>query len=264
MSTAYYLQNGRWATMSITNLVVPLIFGLIASFVMVIITMLNLRVDEKVARLRAADQENERLRRLESEARLASLQAKLNPHFLFNTLNSVAALVYDDPEKAEQGILRLAEVYRHVLAISHRQWVTLAEELRLIGDYLALERLRFEDRLHVTIDCAQSLANVSIPGLILEPLVGNVIKHGLERTDRSVTLVIRAEAGDGRLRLTVQDNGPGFDPLKVTSGYGHLSIRERMGMVYGTDFNLSIHSQPGEGVIAMLDIPLNGPGGARP
>jgi len=256
MSVAYALLHGRLAAMGWRSLLVPMIFGAIASSVMTMYSILNIRVEEKVARLRAAAEENEQLKRLESEARLASLQAKLNPHFLFNTLNSLAALVYDDPEKAENGIIKLSEVYRHVLSISNRQSVSLAEEVRLIHDYLELERLRFEEKLSYSIDLPPGLAMLQVPGLLMEPLVSNVIKHGLEKTDQPVHIDISISSDTRRLTLSVIDNGPGFDAERVSRGYGHLSIQERLALLYGDDFTFILHSAPGKGVKVEIAFPL--------
>lgn len=259
VNTAFFILHKRFASLDLRSLLVPMVFGLIASFVMMIYTLLHIRIDEKVERLRAAAEENEQLKRLESEARLASLQAKLNPHFLFNTLNSLAALVYDDPEKAENGIIKLAEVYRHVLSISNRQCVPLVEELKLIEDYLSLERLRFEDQLSYTVDLPAALSVLHVPGLLMEPLVSNVIKHALEKTDQPVHMDIRIAADAGRMRISVIDNGPGFDPDGVSRGYGHISIQERLALLFGDDFSFTLHTAPGRGVEAVIAFPLPDP-----
>lgn len=233
-----------------------LIFGLISSALISGYFELKYHLGEKIARLQAAELENERLKRLESEARLSSIQAKLNPHFLFNTLNSLAALVYNDPKKAEEGIVRLSELYRKVLSISNQTFIPLAEEKDLISDYLELERLRFENQLSYAFQCSEDLLALRIPGLILEPLVGNVIKHVLDRQVRSVHIDVKAEKQGDDFCLSVSDNGPGFEIEEPAPGYGLTSVQERLRLLFGERGNLDIASSA-EGTCVTLRLPLS-------
>ncbi|MCK5148497.1 histidine kinase [bacterium] len=255
--SGHMILAGKLVKVTLLNLIVPLIFGFVASIFMTAYSIIQHRLEEKVARLKVAIQENEQLKRLESEARLASLQAKLDPHFLFNTLNSLAALVYDDPQKTERSIIKLAEVYRSVLSISNQSEVSIEEELRLIRDYLELEKLRFDEQFKYEINCPESLMLQRIPGLLIEPLVSNIIKHGLEYTDKFVNILINIRKKDSLIFIDVIDDGPGFIPEKVSSGYGHISIQERLKLLYSDNYQFLIESAPGQGVSVKLIFPDN-------
>jgi len=214
------------------------------------------RLEQKIARLKEIELENERLKRLESETRLRDLQAKLNPHFLFNTLNSTAALIYDDRERAERSIERLSELYRRVLSISSRTFIPLDEELKLIEDYLELEKLRFDDKLSYRIDCPQALRNIPVPGFLIEPLVENAVRHGFDPERGSLRLSVKAEAEpEGRIRLTVADNGPGFEVGTMSAGFGLFSVQERLRLLFGDRGSLEIRSEKGRGTEIMILLP---------
>ncbi len=241
----------------LSTLYISLLFGVVASTVMTINTVLKYNLQEKAVKLRQAETENEHLKRLESEARLAGLQAKLNPHFLFNTLNSLAALVYLDQEKAEKSIVRLSNVYRRILSISQQTFVSLREEIGVIKDYLELEKLRFQSQLEYEIIIPEELQEIPIPGLLLEPLVGNVIKHVLDRRQGTVRIVVSVTKLEEYLSIMVSDNGPGFDPGRMEPGYGLSSLQERLQLLYGERYLFSIDSAPGRGTTVKIGIPLN-------
>ncbi len=252
--TGMLILTGRFV-INPNSFVFSFVLGLIASIIMTGNMVLRSRLEDKVNRLKAKELENEHLKRVESEARLSSLQAKLNPHFLFNTLNSLAELVYDDPKKAEASIIQLSELYRQVLSISSQRLITLAEELKLLRGYLELEKLRFEDHLQYEIDVESKLNDRKIPGLIIEPLVGNVIKHVLDKKEESVVVQISVKDEGGGLLLSVKDNGPGFDPTRVSMGYGLASIQERLRLLYGEDYGFKIDSESGNGTQVTIRIP---------
>ncbi|MFH1943739.1 MAG: histidine kinase [bacterium] len=237
------------------NFLLSILIGLLSSIGVTFYEVQKSRLEENAARLKAAELEVEQLKRLESEARFITLQAKLHPHFLFNTLNSLAALVYEDPKKTEQSIVRLSDLYRRILSISNKTFIRVEEELELIRDYLELEKLRFEDCLTYAFECPDTLRDRKIPGLLIEPLVGNVIKHVLDRKADSVRVEIKIEESDGRLQISVFDNGPGFDPAIASQGYGLKSIEERLRLLFGEDYDFEIRSKPGEGSRVTIRIP---------
>ena len=234
-----------------------MIFGVVCSIAVTGYFELKHHLEEKISKLKAAEIENEQLKRLESEAHFNSLQAKLNPHFLFNTLNSLAALVYDDPKKTEQSIVRLSELYRSVLSISNQTFVSVAEELDLIRDYLELEKLRFENQLSYEFKCPDELEDFKIPGLLIEPLVGNVIKHVVDRQGETVRIEIIIEKDDLHLHISVIDDGPGFDEKSASPGYGLTSVQERLRLVYGEDYGFTIQSKHGGGTRVAVRIPVS-------
>jgi sensor histidine kinase YesM len=145
------------------------------------------------------------------EARLQALRCQLNPHFLFNTLHSIAELVHEDPGLAEQLILRLGELLRKVLSSSDQQEIDLADELEFIKAYLDIEQMRLGDRLHVEWDVAPDVLRLKVPSLLLQPLVENAIQHGIAPSNRSGTVQIRAQRDNGFLHLQVRDSGPGLE-----------------------------------------------------
>lgn len=237
------------------NFLLAILIGVLASAGVTFYEVQKSRLEEKIDRLRAAELENEQLKRFESEARFNSLQAKLNPHFLFNTLNSMAALVYEDPKRTEQSIVRLSELYRRVLSISNQTFITIGEELELIKDYLELEKLRFDEHLSYRFQCPKDLQDRKIPGLLIEPLVENVIKHVLDKKDDTVQIDVIIEESKGNLIISVVDNGSGFDVKKTPPGFGLFSIQERLKLLFGKDYRFEIRSKHGEGTRVRIGIP---------
>ena len=237
-------------------LLFSLLVGLVFSALISASFYIRARLEQKISRLKEIELENERLKRLESETRLRDLQAKLNPHFLFNALNSTAALIYDDRERAERSIERLAELYRRVLSISSRTFIPLDEELKLIEDYLELERLRFDDKMSYEIDCPGELRDIPVPGFLIEPLVENAVRHGFGPDGGSLRISVKAEAQmEGRVRLTVADNGPGFEVETAAAGFGLFSIQERLRLLFGDRASLDIRSAKGRGTEITILLP---------
>lgn len=237
------------------NFLLAIIIGLLSSIGITFYEVQKSRLEEKMVRLKAAELENEQLRRFESEARFNSLQAKLNPHFLFNTLNSLAALVYEDPPRAEQSIVRLSELYRKVLSISGKTFIPIAEEVELIEDYLELEKLRFNDHLTYQIACPEPLKKKRIPGLLVEPLVENVIKHVQNGMENVLRIKIEFGEKKDRLLISVEDNGLGFDVEKAAYGFGLFSVQERLQLLFGDKGELQLESVSGKGTKAVIRIP---------
>ncbi|HEY6403369.1 MAG TPA: histidine kinase, partial [Blastocatellia bacterium] len=175
-----------------------------------------------------ADRRNreERLRRQITEAELRALRAQINPHFLFNSLNTIADLIVTDQAKAERMTVQLAKVFRHVLSNSDRQMITVGEEMEFLRAYLEIEGMRFDDRLSVRFDIDAAAATERVPSLILQPVVENALKHGLARKIGRGALQISVAREDGFLRLAVEDDGPGFSSYReaalagVETNYG--------------------------------------------
>ena len=172
-------------------LIFSLLFGIVSSIVITASIFLKDNLEEKISQIKEVELENERLKRIELEARLSSLQAKLNPHFLFNTLNSTAALIYENPTKAEESIVQLFDLYRKIFSISNQNFIELKEEIELIEDMLELETLRFEDDLSYQIDCSKLLLDLKIPDLLIEPVVENVIKHVHGKNQQKIHIDIK-------------------------------------------------------------------------
>jgi two-component system, LytTR family, sensor kinase len=223
----------------------------------------------------------ERMRRQITEAELRALRAQINPHFLFNSLNTIADLIVTDPIRAELMTVQLAKVFRHVLSNSDRQMITVSEELEFLRAYLEIEGMRFDDRLSVSFDIDAAATNETVPSLILQPVVENALKHGLARKVGPGALRISASCEDGFLRLTVEDDGPGFAsgaPVDLASveanhigrkpfqtgelngnGVGLRNINERLATTYSGQAKILFeHGTGGGGRVTML-LPCGAP-----
>jgi two-component system, LytTR family, sensor kinase len=167
-------------------------------------------------------------------AELRALRYQVNPHFLFNTLNSLSSLVLGRREdEAERMIMNLSTFFRTSLTADPAEDVSLADEIRLQRLYLDIESVRFPERLNVEIDVPPELEGARVPGLILQPLVENAIKYGVSRSKGQVTVAIRARALDGRMRLTVEDNGDGTGVAEAGHGVGLRNVCDRLETRFG-------------------------------
>jgi len=192
-----------------------------------------------------------------SSARFAALQAQLNPHFLFNTLNTIAVLVRDNERKGAVRIVEhLSEVLRSTLSRHRANEVTLGEEFELVRQYVAIEQARFSDRLRPEFRIADSLVSAALPSFALQHLVENAIRHGIARhPDAGFLLVIAERAGD-ILQITVIDDGVGIDPnVAIPSGHGIENTRERLRALYGDKASLEVARRLEGGTIATLRVP---------
>jgi len=184
-------------------------------------------------------------RRLATEARLASLEARVNPHFLFNTLNSIAELVRDDPAAAERMTGQLAALMRSSL-YQQSPLVPLDEELRIARTYLEIEEVRFGDRLEYRFDVEPEARSALVPRLAVQTLVENSVKYAVSVRGGRTTIVIRAAHDNGRVRVEVSDDGPGFPAAAPADGHGLALLRSRLASSFGDLASLSIDSRPGE------------------
>jgi signal transduction histidine kinase len=196
---------------------------------------------------------------LAATAQLAALRAQINPHFLFNSLNSIAHLIHVDPAKAEACVERLAEIFRYILHRAEQEFVPLAEELQMTTAYLDIERARFDERLRVETHIDPRSLRQMIPNLILQPLVENAVKHGLSRKVGPGTLRIDARVDGETLELVVGDDGLGMPASDLASvferGVGLRNLRARMERLYGSAHLPEITSMPGRGTRVSLRLP---------
>jgi two-component system LytT family sensor kinase len=206
--------------------------------------------------------------RLLMEARLDALQRQINPHFLFNTLNSITSLVRSKPELAREMIVKLANILR-VLLKDREAFVPFSEELAFTDDYLDIEVVRFGEKLKVVKEIAEETMPVVVPSMLLQPLIENSIKHGLEPRIGGGTVTLRSRVlADGRLMLEVEDDGVGMEPDRAPSpvggigrggngnGIGMRNVRERMEVLYGSAAEVEIVSRPGRGTKVTLVMPV--------
>jgi two-component system LytT family sensor kinase len=204
-------------------------------------------------------------KRLLLEARLDALQRQINPHFLFNTLNSIASAVRVQPELARQMTVKLANILRSLLK-DHDTFVPLSEELQFTDDYLDIEVARFGvDKLRVKKEIDLRTMSILVPSILLQPLIENSIKHGLEPRINGGTVTLRSQLNGDRVLIEVADDGVGMDnrPDSALSrsgaGIGMKNVRERLEVLYGNQARFSVVSNPGRGTLVSIEIPASLP-----
>jgi two-component system, LytTR family, sensor kinase len=192
-----------------------------------------------------------------AQAKLQALRMQLNPHFLFNTLHSISSLMHQDPQAADRMIARLSDLLRATLESSDTQEVTLREELEILERYLAIEQIRFGDRLTVKMEIAPDTLDAHVPNLILQPLVENAICHGVQPHAKPGRIELRAHRANGTLALEVCDNGGGLRKDEPPpEGVGLSNTRARLHTLYGRDHDIELRDAPGGGLQVRLTIPF--------
>ncbi len=216
-----------------------------------VLLLYEAREAKRTAELRAAEAESKQLR-----AQVATLTAQMNPHLLFNTLNTIAALTGSNPKAAESVTLQLAELYRRVLDATKREVHSLAEELAICRAYLAIEKARFSDRLSFDIS-ATTGEDKFLPVLALQPLVENAVKHGIAPLPNGGMIRIRTTQDDRTLTIAVEDSGAGLDAPSKPQSTALGNLRARLALIYGESASFSLRDRDGGGAIASLSIPLS-------
>jgi two-component system LytT family sensor kinase len=208
----------------------------------------------------------EEQKRLVLEARLDALQRQINPHFLFNTLNSIASLVRNQPELARVMTVKLANILRALLK-DHDTYVPLSQELKFTDDYLDIEVVRFgADKLRVEKDIDPRTLTILVPSILLQPLIENSIKHGLEPRINGGTVTLRSQLNGDRVLIEVADDGVGMGNRPATAlsrtgaGIGMKNVQERLDVLYGDQAHFNVVSNPGRGTMVSIDIPAVLPG----
>lgn len=192
-----------------------------------------------------------------AQAQLQALRMQLRPHFLFNTLNAIAALVDQDPKAAGLMVARLGDLLRLSLSADSSQKVSLKQELDFLNNYLEIEKVRFRDRLTVELDVAPEALRASVPTLLLQPLVENSIRHGIEKRREAGRIEVTAARSEGVLRLRVADNGcaPPEGVLRIREGIGLANTRARLERLYHSQFRLELGAREGGGTQVAIEIP---------
>jgi two-component system LytT family sensor kinase len=201
----------------------------------------------------------EQHQRLLLKARMDALSSQINPHFLFNTLNTVSSLIRFDPDMARIVVIKLSNILRRLLR-QHETFVPLREELDFIDDYLDIEVVRFgRENLQIFKDVAEQTLEAFVPSMLLQPIVENSLKHGLAGKIEGGRIRIRTTLTDGRLLIEVEDNGVGIPeermPQVYADGIGISNVHERLKVLYGGDFRMEISSREGEGTRIVIDVP---------
>jgi two-component system LytT family sensor kinase len=202
-----------------------------------------------------------------SHAQLQALKMQLHPHFLFNTLHSISALLNKDPESARRMITRLGDFLRLTLENSGSQEVTLEQEMTFLRCYLEIERVRFQDRLVTRLDVSEHTLDAKVPNLILQPIVENAIRHGIAPRSTAGLIEIDTERRNGTLRIQVRDNGPGLLSHRTSEnmfkkGLGLANTEKRLEQLYGAAHLFDLSNHPEGGLLVTLEIPFHKDGSA--
>jgi two-component system LytT family sensor kinase len=243
-----------WDTWSITLLYQVLIFLIAYALILTITYLVDSR--QNIARQMT---ESARLNEELSNAQLSALRRQMDPHFMFNTLNSIAGLVRDHRNDAAVSmIVGLSEFLRRASEDSHRSQVTLAEEVEYLQRYVDIQKVRFEDRLQIGVNIPPELLSAQVPILLLQPLVENAIKHGVAKRVAGGTVRVAGERRDGSLYLSVYNDGPGFpeDWRTNGSGVGLDNLRTRLRILHGDAAGIRMERAGTDGVEVVVTLPL--------
>lgn len=191
------------------------------------------------------------------QSQLQALKMQLQPHFLFNTLNSISSLVLKNPSQAQTMIAKLGDFLRLTLDFNENQMVLLSEELRFLRSYLEIEQTRFSEKLQVIFSVDVEVLNTVVPHLALQPIVENSVKHGISRLTEGGKIEIIAKKVKDKLQLQVKDNGPGKSVSNEKNQTGLANIKTRLKHLYGEDFNFEMNGETRKGMMVTITIPLN-------
>jgi two-component system sensor histidine kinase AlgZ len=227
--------------------IITLVFGIFGT----LIELLQVRLNDATVALRTKERDEAEARRLAAEAQLASIESRVQPHFLFNTLNSIAALVHDDPAGAERMTGQLASLLRSALDDTAMPLVTLDQELRIVRAYLDIERVRFGDRLRYQVQLGEGTASAAVPRMALQTLVENSVKYAVAPRREGGAIGVTAVARDGRVVVTVEDDGPGFDAANRPEGHGLALLEARLAMLFDDRATMRVDSRPGHTAVAL-------------
>ena len=224
----------------------------------VLIIHLTLQAVSFYRELRERDVLEEKLKTLAAQAELKALKAQINPHFLFNSLNTIASLISTNPPKAEEAVERLADIFRYALSASDKEFVTLRDELEFIDSYLEIEKARSYKQVVSTQDILPKILDTPIPNLTLQPLIENSVKHGFAENGEVRMEITGCVDGD-TVKVEIKDEGKGI-PEEVRmgtyiNGTGLRNVNERLKKVYGDDYGLELRENSPSGTVAIVTIP---------
>ena len=254
LSLAFYISGvGSWSSpFAMQSVMIGLFFGVIGSITYFLSERIHI-LDAEVKQRRLNEVEREKR---EVEAHLRLLQAQIEPHFLFNTLANVSSLIEVDAAQARRLLDRLNDWLRVALARTRSEHATLGDELILLENYLQIFEMRFGSRLRWQVDATEQIRSIQFPPMLLQPLVENAIRHGIEPKLGGGQLNISASIECGVLRLCVDDDGVGFNDKTSGSGAGLENIRARLSAIYGPSAKLDLRTNEKGGVSAILELPL--------
>ena len=221
--------------------------------IVLVVHLVRSNMESRARALRAAELDAEL-----SRTRFRALSARLQPHFLFNTMNAISAFLRSDPDRAETMLASLAELLRMVLEAPDSEMIPLSHEVEFTRRYLELQRIRMEGRIEISLSVAGPVDGVLVPTLLIQPLVENAVEHGVGARMGTGRVDVDLRVGEGRVRFEVSDNGPGLPPGIDEPGADRVGLRttrERLAALFGDDFSLRMENRPEGGVLAVLDVP---------
>ena len=235
-----YVDNG----MQFSRLQATLVFAYYnACATGLIYTAVNYVELERKRKLSEKELEVTRLMALKTKAELDALHSKVNPHFLYNALNSIADLSITDGKKARKMTIALADLFRYSINYSHNNFSTVNEEVAMTEVYLQIEKIRFEDQLNYQVHVDTDSGHYLLPRFLLQPLVENAVKHGLKVTGQMTEIHLNVKLADEKLVITIADNGPVF-PAELMPGYGVKSVYDKLDLLFPAEYEIHFSNQP--------------------
>jgi sensor histidine kinase YesM len=206
-------------------------------------------------RYRVEEIKNLRWQASKNEIELNKLKSQLNPHFIFNSMNSIRALIDEDPEKAKKSVTQLANILRNTLMMGKKKTVSLEEELKVVHDYVNLEKTRYEDRLQFSEDISEESLSYHVPSLMVQTLIENGIKHGISKIPGGGIITLRTFPENDCLHIEIENSGSLDDNSSTDTGFGIINTTQRLMLLYGNNGKFSISNSPHDTVLTRVQIP---------
>jgi two-component system, LytTR family, sensor kinase len=236
------------------NFFAAIIGGVVSYFILVLIWSIIYFGYHYFDKSRVQELKNLQLQTSQKESELINLKNQLNPHFMFNAMNSIRALVDDEPVLAKQSITQLSNLLRSTLQLGNKELIPLAEEIAIVKDYLALEKIRFEERLNIEISINEKHYQILVPPLIIQTLAENAIKHGISKKALGGTVSIYVSKLEDKLSVEVHNDGQYVEENKPETGIGLANSKKRLQILYGENAHLTIENY-NKKVVTKLNIP---------
>ncbi|HLK22145.1 MAG TPA: histidine kinase [Bryobacteraceae bacterium] len=247
-----FVQSNLFWQSYFSTLRVAMPLGLVFGFGALMHGALRGRVQIMEEKLHEKEIAEERARKLAAEARLEALEARIHPHFLFNTLNSISSLIAVNPARAEQTVGQLASLLRSSLDSGQQPLIPLRQELAMVRSYLDIEKVRFGEKLKGNVDVAAELEDAKVPPMSVQSLVENAVKHGITSQNGGGEVWVDAGVESGSLRIEVSDSGPGFDLTAIRPGHGLDNLVQRLDALFGARGRLNVVRRDGYSVVEMI------------
>lgn len=248
---AFILETGYSLFSDPKQLLINLVISLIVT---TIIGIYQTQRSNLELRLKQKEVDIIKLNQLKTQAELQTLQSRINPHFLYNSLNSIASLIHIDADKAEEMTLKLSKLFRYSINTQNENLTSVKEEVEIVQTYLDIEKVRFGDRIQFILNVDDNAYAEKIPRFILQPLVENALKHGLNDMINGGILKLEIKSIDNEIVLIITDNGKPF-PTELNSGYGLQSTYEKLQLLYGDKYTLQIVNEPEKQI--RISVPKN-------